>query len=193
MSSPSSKTLVYAKSPDNSDEFEASNLGGAVADYSGVRVRPLSVFLAGGISGVKDDWQNTVIEFLQTRSRTVDRRLLPHDNRILVVYNPRRKEYTPGGQAAYHQIGWEHRHLKHADAVSFWFPPDTLCPITLFELGSVLSSTERKILLGVHPQYARAEDVRLQTIFRHPTLVPRIVDNIPDLADRIWNWFITAE
>jgi hypothetical protein len=80
-----------------------------------------SLFLAGGISGTHD-WQAEVVE------RLAD---LP-----LVLLNPRRRNFPMDGpSAAEGQIAWEFRHLRRATAVLFWFPPETLCPIALFELG----------------------------------------------------------
>ena len=81
-----------------------------------------ALFLAGGITGCPD-WQMKMCELLC--------------NQDLVVMNPRRKNFDVSeADASRHQIEWEHTHLRMADAVLFWFPCETLCPIVLFELGA---------------------------------------------------------
>ena len=85
----------------------------------------VSLFLAGGISGCPQ-WQDAVRESLQRRGRVPG----------LVLLNPRRAHFDVHDTSlADAQIRWEHAHLQRATAVSFWFPADTLCPITLYELG----------------------------------------------------------
>src|SRR6478736_102537 len=81
--------------------------------------RRSDVFLGGGISGCPD-WQSSVIYLLTDTPG--------------VLLNPRRKgEFTE--DIAGEQIEWEYKALRTADTVFFWFPQETLCPITLFELG----------------------------------------------------------
>src|SRR5882724_7144555 len=91
----------------------------APAQYTGAGP---SVFLAGGITGCPG-WQD------HAASRLGD---LP-----LAVLNPRRADFPiDDPSAAEAQIAWEHRHLRRAAAALFWFPSETLCPITLYELGA---------------------------------------------------------
>ena len=81
-----------------------------------------AVFLAGGITGA-DNWQAQVAQSLRRLQAT--------------VLNPRRKQFPNDNSATgQQQIEWEHRHLLLATLVAFWFPPPTLCPIALFELGA---------------------------------------------------------
>jgi len=81
-----------------------------------------SLFLAGGISNTQD-WQGKLDELLCNTS--------------LSLLNPRRRTYPwHDPKAAEAQIRWEFRHLRRASAVAFWCPPETLCPIALFELGA---------------------------------------------------------
>src|SRR5207237_468181 len=55
----------------------------------------------------------------------------------LTLLNPRRRDYPDDDPIAEEaQITWEHRHIRRASAAAFWFPSDTLCPITLYELGA---------------------------------------------------------
>ena len=130
-----------------------------------------SLFLAGGITGCPD-WQflmSTTLKILTD----------------LVVFNPRRKNFTMHKDAAKEQITWEHEHLRKATAISFWFPYETLCPIVLYELGA-WSMTDKKIFVGIDPGYQRAEDVRIQTALVRPDV--SIATSLEDLAANIAIW-----
>lgn len=131
-----------------------------------------SIFLAGGITGCWD-WQANMRFYL----RDTD----------LVLLNPRRADFPiHDPNASYAQIEWEHNHLRAADAIMFWFPHETLCPIVLYELGA-WSMTDKKLFIGAHPQYQRRQDVVIQT-----TLVRDDIEHIyADLANmagaiRMW-------
>jgi hypothetical protein len=69
--------------------------------------------------------------------------------------------------------------------VSFWFPKETLCPITLYELGKQ-SASNKPIFVGVHPEYARRRDVEIQTQLIRPEV--KIVYSLEDLAQEIKIW-----
>src|SRR5262249_11911770 len=100
----------------------------------------VTVFLAGGISDC-ENWQRQVAEALQ------------HVN--VTLLNPRREAFPQGNEDENRQqIGWEHRYLKRADIVAFWFPPQTLCPIALFELG-ICCASQKQVIVGADPRYAR--------------------------------------
>jgi len=123
------------------------------------------VFLAGGILGA-DNWQPRAVELLSPYPGT--------------LYNPRRKEpFVRDMQQA--QVEWEFNGLRNAKSIIFWFPPETLCPITLFELG-VWLGTDKPIFVGTHPNYARRLDVEIQTslvrkdLIVHSTLEDVITD-----------------
>lgn len=121
----------------------------APAEYDGPGP---SLFLAGGISGT-DDWQATVTQSLRQTP--------------LALLNPRRRDYPwHDPLAAEEQIDWEFRHLRRASAVLFWFPPETLCPIALFELGGRTMAREQPLFVGHHPNYARRQDVAIQLKLR---------------------------
>jgi hypothetical protein len=132
--------------------------------------RGTSLFLAGGISD-SEAWQTRMATLLAGTD--------------LVVLNPRRKQFGDGEEAEIEQIEWEHRHLKRATAVLFWFPPQTLCPIALLELGTRLVGTQ-PLFIGVHPQYRRRLDVRAQTRLARPEV--EIVDSLEALADQVVAW-----
>lgn len=105
---------------------------------------PVSVFLAGGITGCPD-WQSEMIKRLEDEPVT--------------IFNPRRPVWDMNDRTATRtQIAWEFHALKMASLVLFWFPEETLCPIALFELGKCLGR-KQKILVATHHRYARRTDV----------------------------------
>jgi Nucleoside 2-deoxyribosyltransferase like len=127
-----------------------------------------SLFLAGGISNCPD-WQSELLELLS-------------DTDWLLI-NPRREDFDSSNPAMTEaQIAWEHRHLRLATAIAFWFPPQTLCPITLYELGA-WSMTQKPLFIGVDPQYKRRLDVLEQTRLVRPDV--RIVDSLEGLAAQL--------
>lgn len=130
-----------------------------------------SLFLAGGITGCPD-WQAVLVEQWK--------------HLALTVFNPRRKDfpiYDPSAAEA--QITWEHDWLRRVDAILFWFPCETLCPITLYELGAWTRSS-KTLFLGAHPDYQRRLDVLIQT--RLERLTETVSDNLDDLAGRVRAW-----
>lgn len=109
----------------------------------------VSVFLGGGITGCPD-WQHDAATALDKLDD------------VLVV-NPRRATWPMGDDAAGEaQVRWEFLSLERVNVHSFWFPEETLCPITLYELGA-WTRRARWLVVGVHKNYERAFDVRLQT------------------------------
>jgi hypothetical protein len=139
-----------------------------------------ALFLGGGITGCVD-WQAEIVRLL--------------DRLPLVVLNPRRVNFPSADPtAAARQIEWEHRHLRKATAILFWFPMETLCPITLYELGtwSVYRDEHgpRPLFVGVHPQYQRRQDVEIQTRLVRPEVV--IHYDLPSLAEAVKVWLATA-
>lgn len=130
-----------------------------------------SLFLAGGITGCPD-WQQEMRKGLKDTE--------------LVIINPRRKDFPiDDPNAAEAQITWEHKYLRYADAVSFWFPCETLCPIVLYELGA-WSMGFKAIFVGVHPDYKRRQDVLIQTKLVRPRV--EVVDNVEGLVGQIIGW-----
>lgn len=82
----------------------------------------VDLFLAGGITNCPD-WQVDAIEMLD-------------DGSDIVVANPRRDRLLDyEGEDAAYQIRWEYEFLRRARMILFWFPKESVCPITLFELG----------------------------------------------------------
>lgn len=108
----------------------------------------LKIFIAGGITNCRD-WQKDFIEKIG-------------DYPDLVLFNPRREGYIPSnGVEAVDQISWEYQSLYHSDLVVFWFCKETLCPITLFELGKMLGQ-RKNVIVGSDPEYARLFDLNVQ-------------------------------
>ena len=100
-----------------------------------------AVFLAGGISDA-ENWQAQLIRLLHGVDAT--------------ILNPRRTHFPPNDLAeSRRQIEWEARHLQQADLVAFWFPPQSLCPIALFELG-ICTASKVPMVVGTDPRYARS-------------------------------------
>ena len=115
----------------------------------------ISLFLAGGITNCYD-WQKIVTDAATELLWDV------------VLLNPRRANFPMDDPAASDaQIKWEHEHLKKATMILFWFAPETICPITLFEYGKWLVSPKR-LFVGCHKNYVRKEDVAIQTSLERP-------------------------
>jgi len=116
-----------------------------------------SLFLAGGISNCPD-WQSDILGCL----RGFD----------ITVVNPRRVTFDIfNSKEAERQIEWEHKHLSLCDNILFWFPRETVCPITLLEYGKFLSpSNGKKLFVGCHPEYSRSLDLDVQTRLERPGL-----------------------
>src|SRR5204862_4101916 len=135
----------------------------APAEYDGPGP---SLFLAGGISGTFD-WQADVVARLAGLS--------------LVILNPRRRNFPMDDPtAAAGQIAWEFRHIRRATAVLFWFPPETLCPIGVCELGGRTLVPGQPLFVGTHPDYARRSDVEIQLRLARPEV--RVAAELPEMA-----------
>lgn len=141
-----------------------------------------ALFLAGGITGCPD-WQEQMRELLEQQDN-----VLPPG---FTVLNPRRLDFPiDDPTAADAQIRWEHEHLRVAEAVSFWFPRETLCPIVLYELGA-WSMTRKPIFVGVQDGYARRQDVIIQTLLARPEV--EIAWSLHELVQRVVEWATTYE
>ena len=141
----------------------------APAEYAGSAD---SLFLAGGISNA-ENWQRAMISMLSDTD--------------LVLLNPRRARFATDDPAAgEQQIRWEHRHIRRATAVAFWFPPQTLCPIALYELGS-RSEAGQTLFVGVDPGYRRRFDVIMQTRLARPEV--EVMTSLEALAAQVRQHF----
>jgi hypothetical protein len=127
-------------------------------------------FLAGGISGCPD-WQSQLITLLGAKGI-----------KDMQFLNPRRPTFRIGDwKIAEEQIKWEYAAMQEAKAIIFWFPKETLCPITLFELGAH-RSTDKILLVGIEPEYQRKRDIEIQMSLAKPDL--EIVYSLDELADQ---------
>ena len=136
-----------------------------------------TVFLAGGISYCPD-WQKEFIDFYID---TIDQ--------DITIINPRREIWDNNrnnDDISKEQIEWENNYLKNSTGVVFWFPKETLCPITLFELGAALHS-QNVIAIGIHPEYQRKLDVETQTKLVNKNIP--IVYTVEDLVDETIEYF----
>lgn len=133
-----------------------------------------TLFLGGGITGCPD-WQSSIKNQL---------------SKYFTVFNPRREGWNIYAYAdeSIKQIHWEHKHLQQSEIILFWFPKETLCPITLFELGKYLM-TDKKLYIGTHFEYVRRLDVIEQTNLIRPNttiwsnldeMVSAIIDELTD-------------
>jgi len=112
-----------------------------------------SLFLGGGISACKL-WQDKLIQEMTDYNVT--------------IYNPRRNNFDINNpKVSKEQIKWEHKYLHEANILVFYFAQETLCPITLFELGAALerniyTTYKQDIIVYCEPEYSRKFDVELQ-------------------------------
>lgn len=140
-----------------------------------------NLFLAGSITGAQD-WQKEMAHKKYNVYNT-DVRLIDHFN----VFNPRRANFDASDPSVEkEQITWEYHCIHQCKYILFWFAPETLAPITLFELGSALNTHEHKnIFIGIDPEYKRKNDVIIQTSLRNKALADRIVFSKDELAEQV--------
>jgi hypothetical protein len=130
------------------------------------------IFLAGGITDCPD-WQKEMIQRFK-------------DTEMTVLINPRRENFDVNDKTASEfQINWEYHNLRKADAILFWFPYQTICPITLYELG-VAAARDDKIFVGAHPAYPRLFDVNKQLELIRPEV--KVHDNFESLVAEVKDW-----
>lgn len=129
-----------------------------------------SIFLAGGISNCAD-WQEEVAVRLAAETDAI-------------IYNPRREDFDMSAyeEVSKQQIIWEWHALRMSTVNLFWFPAETLCPITLLEYGSAMERLHTGALMcGTHPDYQRRFDVITQTELKQHGY---IWDNLDELVDQ---------
>jgi len=117
------------------------------------------IFLAGGISNCPD-WQSEMINQITQRTTNV------------LLINPRDPNFNPKATAqdVANQVEWEYHYINDvSDLLLFWFPKETVCPITLYELGKA-TQTHQNIIVGADPSYPR-----------HSTLVAQLKLERPDI------------
>ena len=129
-----------------------------------------TIFLAGGISNCPD-WQEGVAQRIAAE---VD---------DCVIYNPRRLDFDMGAyeDVSRFQITWEYHALRMSTVNLFWFPEETLCPITLFEYGSAIERLHAgAVMCGTHINYQRRFDLVEQTRLRNGMPIFDDLDNLTE-------------
>ena len=81
------------------------------------------------------------------------------------------------------QIEWEVKYLTLCPTILFWFPKESVCPITLFELGKYTAQKDKKIFIGVEKGYTRVYDVKKQMELSRPEI--EIVDSLEALVAQV--------
>lgn len=133
------------------------------------------LFLAGSIDmGQAEDWQFQVEEKIK--------------NLPVTVYNPRRDDWNPDlrqdisePEFAY-QVNWELDNIDAADVIFVYFSPGGPAPITLMELGTMVSS-KAKIVVCCPEGYWRRGNVQ---ILCHRYSIP-FFNDLPDAIDVLTN------
>ena len=133
-----------------------------------------TLFLAGGISECWN-WQKEFVSELDKLKSN------------LTILNPRRANFEMSAETEWLQIKWEHIHLLRADAILFWFPSETLCPITLYELGA-WNCRPKRLFIGCHPDYKRLRDVQIQVQLEPHRIKQKIHTSFCDLIDEVIEW-----
>ena len=140
-------------------------------DSVNVETNEISVFLAGGITGTSD-WQKELIK----KIKHLD----------LTILNPRRKQFDLNDpKQSVSQIVWEFDYLRIADFIIFWFCKETVCPITLYELGTH-SMLNKPLIIGIDKEYKRKIDVEVQMKLARPEI--EIVYSLDDVAKQVDYW-----
>lgn len=135
-------------------------------------------FLGGGISNCPD-WQ----AYIENKLVAVE----GLDN--VFILNPRRENFdTSDPSVSVAQIRWEYAELENANILVFWFPKETLCPITLYELGKAVGQYKwgkaaGSIIVGCDPEYARRFDLEVQLDLIMGGY--KLVYSLDDLADKL--------
>lgn len=136
----------------------------------------LKIFIAGGISNC-GDWQKDYI----TMMREYYNQSTWDTEADVTFFNPRRYNFDVADESMEReQITWEFDKLHQSDIITFWFPNETLCPITLYELGYWINQSSTQVLIGVDPEYKRRNDVIIQTALAG--WEGEVVDNLEDLV-----------
>ena len=162
--------MEILRSPTNLNDYINSNPKRSLTNFA--------VFLAGGITGCPP-WSDQAAELLG-------------DVPNLLLFDPRRFDFDVNNTSMEEeQIGWEVRHLSIANAILFWFPKETLCPITLFELGKAIGQN-RMFVVGCDPEYKRKNDLIHQLKFANSTTTVKfsLEETVEELKRKTKLWRI---
>jgi hypothetical protein len=130
-----------------------------------------SLFLAGGTTDCPN-WQHELMDRLKTTP--------------LILFNPRRAVVPMDDPLeGRKQLMWEYRHGRKATAIAFWFPQEVVCPLAFYALGA-MSMTNKRLFVGVHPDYPHQQDVLTLTALARPDV--SLVLSLEQLANQIIHW-----
>ena len=121
--------------------------------FSNISNSQVSLFLAGGST----KWRETVEHTLECNE----------DFHSVVILDPYDENYSTLPNTA-----WEAQMMKKADCIVFWFTKESVCPVSLFELGYALRDHTKDIIIGVEPGYPKEDELDAQLITLCPKLVP---------------------
>jgi hypothetical protein len=143
------------------------------------------LFLGGGITGC-GDWQS---EFISKLSPSCDEKHKSNPHFKLSLINPRRPDWNiHDPEISRKQIEWEYERIGTSFARLFWFCGETLCPITLFELGKCCTDRSRYLFVGCHPDYKRKFDVFHQMRLERPDVT--VANSFDELFVRVSNFLL---
>lgn len=127
----------------------------------------ISIFLAGGITGV-ENWQKKAIDVLMKEFKNIP----------LIIFSPRRDNFPINDpNAALEQIKWEYEALEICDIFSMYFGSgNSDQPICMYEYGKHLQKYEdgdydyNQFIVTAEKDYKRYQDVIIQTTLVDPLL-----------------------
>lgn len=111
-----------------------------------------SFFLCGSIIG--EEWRDQIVESLK--------------NFDVDIYNPKRLSWKEALEKD--QVIWENSYLGRSNVIVFWFSEESVCPISLFELGVHLFSN-KVLYVGFSPKYQKLINLQTQLKLINPNMI----------------------
>ena len=134
----------------------------------------ITIFLAGTIDdGNSINWQTETVDKIKCNNCT--------------IFNPRNDNWNPKASIddVIKQIDWEQDYLLRSDIILFNFLSKSLSPITLLELGQVLSHSGIEIFVCCPISYFRFTNVRHMCRRSNIPFFERFDDMIESLNERL--------
>jgi len=135
-----------------------------------------AIFLAGSVSG-SENWRLHIAQSFEAEN--------------VVFLDPFNASYASADAAAFSaQIEWERRHLRRAWGRVFWFSFESLCAMSLFELGASCQSAG-PLFVGCHADYRLRRDVISQLAIARPDVVvaatlDELISQLRDAVSVAW-------
>ena len=143
-----------------------------------VREGAKTIFLGGSIEmGTAEDWQTKVTDFLK------------YLNCSIQIFNPRRDawdsswEQVASNEKFSEQVNWELDQIERADIKAFYFDPNTKSPVTMLELGLMLSKYPDKCVVCSPPGFWRRGNLEI-TCTRHGVLLLSSMDEFTKMIEQ---------